>query len=360
MLDKDFSSQKQTAFEARFDAQKIAFGPIVFQCVRYAWKRGMLEALAKAGSLGLSVETLAQTGQWTAYALKVVLESCLSAGVVKLQNGHYVLDKTGYCVLTDKITQINLNFMHDVCYQGLFDLDVALDQEKPIGLRHHGDWSSLYEGMSVMPEPAKESWFLFDQYYSDISFPSIMPDVLATNPMHIMDIGANTGKFSIAALKAHPSVELHLLDLPQQLAMAKETLLKAGLENRAHLHPVDMLNTDTPFPGGMDVIWMSQFLSCFSEAMISAILQRAVNALAKNGQVLIMDTFWDRQRYDIAAYCLINTSPYFTTIASGNSKIYESDVYIRLCEAAGLQLLSVRDGIGFCHSLLRFVRKTTG
>lgn len=320
----------------------------------------MLEALAKAGSLGLSVETLAQTGQWTAYALKVVLESCLSAGVVKLQNGHYVLDKTGYCVLTDKITQINLNFMHDVCYQGLFDLDVALDQEKPIGLRHHGDWSSLYEGMSVMPEPAKESWFLFDQYYSDISFPSIMPDVLATNPMHIMDIGANTGKFSIAALKAHPSVELHLLDLPQQLAMAKETLLKAGLENRAHLHPVDMLNTDTPFPGGMDVIWMSQFLSCFSEAMISAILQRAVNALAKNGQVLIMDTFWDRQRYDIAAYCLINTSPYFTTIASGNSKIYESDVYIRLCEAAGLQLLSVRDGIGFCHSLLRFVRKTTG
>jgi hypothetical protein len=360
LLDKDFSSQKQTAFEARFDAQKIAFGPIVFQCVRYAWKRGMLEALAKAGSLGLSVETLAQTGQWTAYALKVVLESCLSAGVVKLQNGHYVLDKTGYCVLTDKITQINLNFMHDVCYQGLFDLDVALDQEKPIGLRHHGDWSSLYEGMSVMPEPAKESWFLFDQYYSDISFPSIMPDVLATNPMHIMDIGANTGKFSIAALKAHPSVELHLLDLPQQLAMAKETLLKAGLENRAHLHPVDMLNTDTPFPGGMDVIWMSQFLSCFSEAMISAILQRAVNALAKNGQVLIMDTFWDRQRYDIAAYCLINTSPYFTTIASGNSKIYESDVYIRLCEAAGLQLLSVRDGIGFCHSLLRFVRKTTG
>jgi hypothetical protein len=76
--------------------------------------------------------------------------------------------------------------------------------------------------------------------------------------------------------------------------------------------------------------------------------------LAPKGQVLIMDTFWDRQRYDIAAYCLINTSPYFTAMASGNSKVYESSDYIRLAEEAGLRLLTVRDEIGYCHSLLRF------
>jgi hypothetical protein len=70
--------------------------------------------------------------------------------------------------------------------------------------------------------------------------------------------------------------------------------------------------------------------------------------------VLILDTFWNCQRYDIASFCLINTSPYFTAMASGNSKIYESGDYIRLAEAAGLQLLSQRDGIGYGHSLLRF------
>ena len=43
-------------------------------------------------------------------------------------------------------------------------------------------------------------------------------------------------------------------------------------------------------------------------------------------------------------------------MASGNSKIYQSSDYVRLAEAAGLKLLTVREGIGYCHSLLRFAK----
>lgn len=354
MLDKKFSPERQTAFAARFDAQKIAFGPVVFQCVRYAWKHGMLNALSDAGEPGLSVSELAATERWSEYALKLVLETCLSAAVVYLRDGRYVLDKVGYCIVSDKITQINLDFIHDVCYEGLHKLDAALTTGKPVGLQALGDWPTLYQGMSALPEPAKSSWFAFDHHYSDTSFPSILPDVFATAPRKVMDIGANTGKFSCAALAYDPTVQLHLLDLPRQLAVADAELQAAGVRERAHLHGIDLLDADHAFPPGMNVIWMSQFLTCFSEVAISTILRRAVAALAPNGQVLIMDTFWDRQRYDIAAYCLINTSPYFTAMASGNSKIYESTDYIRLAEAAGLRLLTVRDDIGYCHSLLRF------
>ena len=356
MLDKAFSPAKQSAFDARFEAQKIAFGPVVFQCVRYAWKRGILEALAEAGEAGVSVDDLASTGRWTRYALKVVLETCLSCGVVCLSGGRYVLDKAGYCVLSDRITQINLNFVHDVCYQGLFDLDKSLDEERPIGLKTFGEWETIYEGLATLPEEARTSWFAFDHHYSDTSFPCILPDVFATAPARIMDIGANTGKFSRAALAHCDRVELHLLDLPQQLAVARPALEEVGLAHRAHLHAVDMLDPDAAFPTGMDLVWMSQFLSCFSEEAIASILARAAAALAPSGQVLIMDTFWDRQRYDIAAYCLINTSPYFTAMASGNSKVYESGDYIRLCEGAGLRLVTMRDDIGYCHSLLRFAK----
>ncbi|MFZ6758545.1 class I SAM-dependent methyltransferase [Undibacterium sp. Ji50W] len=356
MLDKKFSPERQSAFAARFEAQKIAFGPVVFQCVRYAWKRGMLQALSDTGSTGLTIAELAATGRWTEYVLKVVLETCLSAGVVYLSAGRYVLDKTGYCVLTDAITQINLDFNHDVCYEGLFRLDASLDQEKPLGLSALGDWPTLYQGLSQLPEPAKTSWFAFDHHYSDTSFPDILPDVFATAPRRLMDIGANTGKFSCAALAYNPSVEMHLVDLPRQLIVAEENLRKAGVAERAHFHPVDLLDAELTLPADMDMIWMSQFLSCFSEPAIASILQRAAAALSPQGQLLIMDTFWDRQRYDIAAFCLINTSPYFTSMASGNSKIYESNDYIRLAEAAGLQLLTTRDDIGYCHSLLRFTR----
>ncbi|MBC3919829.1 class I SAM-dependent methyltransferase [Undibacterium sp. CY18W] len=356
MLDKKFSPERQSAFAARFEAQKIAFGPVVFQCVRYAWKRGMLQALSDTGGTGLTIAELAATGRWTEYVLKVVLETCLSAGVVYLSAGRYVIDKTGYCVLTDAITQINLDFNHDVCYEGLFRLDESLDQEKPLGLTALGDWPTLYQGLSQLPEPAKTSWFAFDHHYSDTSFPDILPDVFATAPRRLMDIGANTGKFSCAALAYNPSVEMHLVDLPKQLTVAEENLRKAGVVERAHFHPVDLLDAEMALPANMDMIWMSQFLSCFSEPAIASILQRAAAALSPQGQLLIMDTFWDRQRYDIAAFCLINTSPYFTSMASGNSKIYESNDYIRLAEAAGLQLLTTRDDIGYCHSLLRFTR----
>jgi len=353
-LNKKFSSDRQSAFEARFEAQKIAFAPVVFQCVRFAWKRGMLQAIADAGDTGLSVDQLAATGRWTPYALKVVLETCLSAGVVYLTEGRYALDKAGFVVLTDPITQVNIDFNHDVCYQALFSLDASLDAEKPLGLKVFGDWPTVYEGLAQLPEAARSSWFAFDHYYSDSSFPDILPDVFATSPRRLMDIGANTGKFTLAALGANERVALHLVDLPGQLAVAEKNLEAAGLRERATLHPTNLLEFDTPLPGDMDLIWMSQFLSCFSEQAIASIFRRVAAALGPRGQVLVLDTFWDRQRYDIAAYCLINTSPYFTAIASGNSKVYESADYVRLAEAAGLKLVTARDGIGYCHSLLRF------
>lgn len=351
-----FSPPGQRALDARFEAQKIVFGPVVFHCVRYACKRGMLQALAEAGDRGISLDELEATGRWTRYALKLVLESCLSAGVVLIEDGRWQLDKTGFCLISDDITRVNYDFIHDVCYQGLFELERSLDAGKPLGLAHLGDWPSIYPALANLPEPARSSWFAFDHRYSDTSFPDVLPDVFATAPRRLMDIGANTGRFSLAALAFDPHVELHLVDLPQQLAVAESNLAAEGCLGRVQLHSSNLLDPAAMLPAGMDVVWMSQFLSCFAEAEIGSIFRRVAACLAAGGQVLVMDTFWDRQRYDIAAYCLINTSPYFTVMASGNSKVYESADYIRLAAAAGLRLLTARDGIGYCHSLLRFTR----
>lgn len=356
MQDKSFSPSRQSAFAARYEAQKIAFGPVVFQCVRYAWKKGILQALADAAGKGLSVGDMVEKGLGSHYSLKVVLESCLSAGAVEIKDGRYVLDKIGYCVLTDRITQVNLDFIHDVCYLGLHELERSLDEEKPHGLKVFGDWPTLYQGLSQLEEPARTSWFAFDHHYSDVSFPLIMKAVFERAPRRVMDIGANTGKFTLAALAHDANAELHLVDLPGQLAVARKNLQDAGVASRATLHPVDLLDDSAPLPAGMDVIWMSQFLSCFSERAIASILRRVAKAVADGGRVIIMDTFWDRQQYDIASYCLINTSPYFTAMASGNSKVYEASDYVRLAEEAGLRLVATTDGIGYCHSLLTFER----
>ena len=101
---------------------------------------------------------------------------------------------------------------------------------------------------------------------------------------------------------------------------------------------------------------MSQFLSCFGADTMAGILRRVAASLNDDGRVFILDTFWDRQRFDIAAYCIINTSPYFTAMANGVSKMYRAQEYIDPAAPAGLRLIDIRDGVGLSHSLLTFAK----
>ena len=101
-----------------------------------------------------------------------------------------------------------------------------------------------------------------------------------------------------------------------------------------------------------DVIWMSQFLDCFSEDQIASILRRACDALAPGGRVMILELLWNRQRYESARYCVVATSLYFACIANGNSRMYHSEVLRRLIEAAGLRVVAEDHEVGVCHSLL--------
>ncbi len=343
-------NHRLNALEAQSEALKIAFGPIVFQCVRLAWKSGLLALLEDNA---LDVRQLAEKSGWSDYAVTVLMESCLSAGVVDYDGARYALGKTGHFVLNDRMTQVNFDFVHDVCYHGIADLEQSLRQERPLGLQRLGNWPSLYEGMTQLPEPARASWFAFDHYYSDGAFDQILDIVFARKPRTLLDVGANTGKWALRCLAHSPDVELTLVDLPAQLAVARTAVEQAGGEHRVRYAPMDLL-AGAPLPGQHDAVWMSQFLTCFSEEMVQSLLRRARAALAPGGRLYILDTVWDRQKYEISAYCLINTSPYFTTMASGNSRMYRATDYIAAAESAGLHLEGVDDDLGVCHSLLTF------
>ena len=97
---------------------------------------------------------------------------------------------------------------------------------------------------------------------------------------------------------------------------------------------------------------MSQFLDCFSEDQVVAILRKAIAALAPNGRIWILELFWDRQRFEAAAFSLQQTSLYFSCVANGNSQMYDSAVFLALVERAGLTVERQTDGIGGYHTLL--------
>ena len=85
---------------------------------------------------------------------------------------------------------------------------------------------------------------------------------------------------------------------------------------------------------------------------IVSILKRAQEAMTVDTRIFIMDTLWDRQRYDTAALCLTMTSLYFTAMANGNSKMYNTkDMEQCICEA-GLEIEQLYDHLGLGHTII--------
>ncbi|HEY9189327.1 MAG TPA: class I SAM-dependent methyltransferase [Sulfurovum sp.] len=342
----------KTALEAQYEAQKIAFAPIIFQVAKSMRDLGILETLYDNDKLGLTLNEIAKNTNISTYGVKTLLETSLSADIVKVKNKRYHITKTGYFLLKDKMTRINMDYNHDVNYQGLYYLEDAIKNEKPSGLKVFGNWETIYPALSSLPEKAQNSWFSFDHYYSDTAFEEAIQILLKNEPEKILDIGGNTGKFSIKLAQADPNTHITILDLPEQIALAQENISHAQLDDQVDFIGLNILDHTKEIPSGYDIIWMSQFLDCFKEEDIVALLKRVKASMDKDAYVYIMEPLWDKQRFETSAYCIINTSPYFTAMANGYSKMFNSVDMIDYINKAGLHVIEEIDNIGICQSIL--------
>jgi hypothetical protein len=356
-----FEKESHTALNALAAAQAIAFAPYVFHASLLLRDWGILKLIADARPDGLSLTQVSEAlPQYSHYAIRVLLEGGLGIGLLlRDKKGNYHQSKTGHFFTSDRMTIVNTDFMRDVCLPGAADLESSLKEGKPTGLRHFGDWNTIYEGLSTLPPEIQKSWFAFDHFYSDNAFPIALEYVFndSNPPRRLLDIGSNTGKWALACLGRSADVHIGLVDLPGQLSMAVGNLLAAGYDTaRFSAHPHNVLDNDVALPLGYDTIWMSQFLDCFSDREIVNILHKCHNVLPVDGRVIINETFWDRQRFPASAFSLQMTSLYFTTIANGNSQMYDSTVFVGLIDEAGFRIESQVDNVGMGHTLLTLVK----
>jgi hypothetical protein len=348
-----FNKDDKSALEAKGLAQWIAFGPVVFQVARVLRNSGILRVLLEKGSSGCLQEEIVQRVGLPEYGTRVLLESALGIGLVIINDGRYSITKTGTYIYNDPLTNTNMDFVHDVCYKGLFALDESIETGKPAGLKEFGPWSTIYEGLSSLPTRVQKSWFGFDHYFSDLAFPPALAKVYSSGIKKILDIGGNTGKWAIASAQYSKEIEVTIMDLPGQLEVARENVRKAGLSDRISFYPANLLDEKTVFPKGFDAVWMSQFLDCFSETEIVSILRRCYDCISDDQYVLILEAFWDEQRFETAAFCLQQTSIYFTALANGNSQMYHSQIFNRCIEEAGFTVEEKINDIGLSHTLLK-------
>ena len=355
-----YTREPFSAPEAQRRAELIAWSPVVFEVSRLMVKFGIL-SLLRDSDAGLTVEEIAEATSLSPYAVTVLTDASLSIGTILVDEAtdRFSLSKTGWFLLTDEGTRVNLDFNHAVNYRGMFHLEEALREGCPAGLATLGDWPTIYEGLSQLPDDVRESWFAFDHYYSDHSFSAALDLVFSRPIHHLMDVGGNTGRFALRCVERDAGVCVTIVDLPGQIGLMRRNVAGQLGAERIEGVPADLLDPLCPLPTShpWDVIWMSQFLDCFSEAEILTLLTRAADAMGPETSLFIMETFWDRQRYETASLCLTLTSVYFTAMANGNSKMYHSERLFALIERAGLEVVAVHDGLGRGHTLLE-VRRT--
>jgi len=350
-LEKRYTKEQMTALEAQRLAHEISFGPIVFQVSRLMIKFDILQMLIDSEN-GLTLDEIAEKTKLSKYACQCLLESSLTIGTVLFQNDRFTCSKAGWFLLNDPLVKVDMDFNHDVNYLGWFYLEEALLNGKPEGLKVFGNWNTIYEGLSQLPKNVQDSWFGFDHYYSDQSFDQALKIVFENPPKTLLDVGGNTGRWALRCVDYNPNVQVTIMDLPQQIELMKRfTAGKKGAE-RIHGLGCNLLDNTTPFPANFEAIWLSQFLDCFSESEVTSILTRAAKSMNADTKLYIMETFWDRQRFETAAYALTQISLYFTALANGNSKMYHSEDMIRCIEAAGLTVEEIKDGIGKGHSII--------
>ncbi|MBO4758985.1 MAG: methyltransferase domain-containing protein [Spirochaetaceae bacterium] len=362
-----FTGDKIRAVDAKYEAQKIAFAPLTFQAVRAMLDLNILQLITNAGDNGITADELSKKAGVSKYGVDVLCEIALGMNLIKLTKDSidsdagtahekFVLAKTGWMFLEDDLTKVNFWFTNDICYQGAWNLEQSIKDGKPRGLTVFGDkWTTIYEALSTLPEKAKKSWFDFDHFYSDIAFPEALPIVFEKKPKTLVDIGGNTAKWAVACCNYDSSVNVTIVDLPGQTAVAEQNAAKAGFANRIKTHSGNVLAESTVLPAKPDAVWMSQFLDCFSLSQITKILKKVHDAADKDTLVYVLEPLWDKQRFEASAYSLQATSLYFTCMANGNSKMYRFAELKEAVEKAGFKLDCAHHNLGSnAYSLLVF------
>jgi (2Fe-2S) ferredoxin/ubiquinone/menaquinone biosynthesis C-methylase UbiE len=124
---------------------------------------------------------------------------------------------------------------------------------------------------------------------------------------HMLDLGGGSGAYSIAFAKAAPRLKSEIVDLADVLSITEEHIRKAGLDDRITTRPGDMLTVPLE-AGKYDLVLLSAICHMFSPEENQQLLERAYNALAPHGRLIISDFVLDADK----------TAPRFAALFSLN------------------------------------------
>jgi len=184
---------------------------------------------------------------------------------------------------------------------------LAKDSPKYLGhiiMHHHHlleSWSQLDQAViSGKPQRtrssfSKEEWresFLMGMFNLAMGLaPQIVPAIDVSDRQHLLDLGGGPGTYAIHFCRNNEQLKATVYDLPTTRPFAEKTIQRFGLADRINFMDGNYL--EDAIVGRYDVAWLSHILHGEGPDDCRMIIQKAVDALAPDGMIIIHEFILD-------------------------------------------------------------------
>lgn len=175
--------------------------------------------------------------------------------------------------------------------------------------------------------------------------PVLAKHVSLNGAQTLLDVGGGTGIYSIAFLKANPSLRAVVLDRPEVLKVTKRFALENEVGDRVQFVPADMFADELP---NADTILLSNILHDWDIPECRTLIKRCAAALNPNGQLIIHDVLLNDDLDGPLAIALYSAALF--TLTEGRA--YSAKEYGAWLLEAGLKPKTPILTLIHCHAII--------
>ncbi|MFE4513376.1 methyltransferase, partial [Kitasatospora sp. NPDC056783] len=149
-------------------------------------------------------------------------------------------------------------FEAHIVYEAQADFTESLRHNTNIGLRRiRGVGRDLYHRFAENPE-LERVFYRYMRAWSELSNPLLLAHKGFADARTVLDVGGGDAVNAIALARAHPYLEITILEIPATAPLACRRIEESGLADRITVHEGDMFQD--PFPAADRVLFAHQMV----------------------------------------------------------------------------------------------------
>lgn len=232
-----------------------------------------------------SAEAIAGKLGWSPRGTRMLLDGLLGLGLVEKQDGLYQnAPAASQCLVSSSEGYQGHILQHKAHGWAAWSrLDEAVKQGQP-----------PLEGRAEESEEELRAFILGMDDGGRLSARDMLECLDLAPYRQMLDVGGGPGSYPIAFLQRHPGMRATLLDKPNVVAIAREQVAQAGLQDRIAFIEGDFLEAD---PGdAYDLVLLSNIIHMLDAEANANLVRRCAGAMISGGLLIIKDFIVDDAR----------------------------------------------------------------